>query len=114
MSPRRGARKPRGQDRDTLIVDTHTHLSRDRATLVQDLRHRAYFGVGAAMSLGQDNGTAVFEVRGETIPGAALYRTAGRGITAPEPGAHGHSVLGADTDEARNAVRSKRRSRSTS
>ena len=68
------------------IVDTHTHLSRERAALIQDLRRRAYFGVSAAMSLGQDNGTDVFQVRGETIPGAALYRTAGRGITAPEPG----------------------------
>src|SRR5512134_423747 len=37
------------------IVDTHTHLSRDRASLMADLKHRAYFGVGAAMSLGQDN-----------------------------------------------------------
>ncbi len=87
------------------IVDTHTHLSRDRAALVQDLRHRAYFGVGAAMSLGQDNGPAVFEVRGETIPGAALYRTAGRGITAPEPGRTDIPYWVRTPDEARNAVR---------
>ena len=87
------------------IVDTHTHLSRDRAALVQDLRHRAYFGVGAAMSLGQDNGTDVFDVRGETIPGAALYRTAGRGITAPEPGRTDIPYWVKTPDEARSAVR---------
>jgi imidazolonepropionase-like amidohydrolase len=38
------------------------------------------------MSLGQDNADVVFQVRGETIPGTARYRTAGRGITMPEPG----------------------------
>ena len=32
------------------LVDTHTHLSRDRANLTADLKHRAYFGVGAAMT----------------------------------------------------------------
>ena len=68
------------------IVDTHTHLSRDRANLMADLRHRAYFGVSAAMSLGQDNGDDIHAMRREVIPGHALYRTAGRGFTAPEPG----------------------------
>ena len=34
------------------IFDTHTHLSRDRASLTADLKHRAYFGVAAAMSSG--------------------------------------------------------------
>jgi imidazolonepropionase-like amidohydrolase len=68
------------------IVDTHTHLSRDRAGLTADLKHRAYFGVGAAMSLGQDNTDDAYAMRREVIPGHALYRTAGRGFTAPEPG----------------------------
>ncbi len=68
------------------IVDAHTHLSRERDALIADLKHRAYFGVSAALSLGQDNGSDVFVVRKEVIPGAALYRLAGRGITAPEPG----------------------------
>jgi len=68
------------------IIDTHTHLSRERAPLVQDLRRRAYYGIGAAMSLGQDSGDLPFEIRAETIPDAARFRTAGRGITAPEPG----------------------------
>jgi imidazolonepropionase-like amidohydrolase len=68
------------------IVDTHTHLSRDRAGLTADLKHRAYFGVAAAMSLGQDTGDDIHAMRREVIPGHALYRTAGRGFTAPEPG----------------------------
>ena len=68
------------------IVDTHTHLSSLRETLVGQLRGKASFGVGAAMSLGQDTGDVPFQVRAEIIPGAAQFRTAGRGITAPEPG----------------------------
>jgi imidazolonepropionase-like amidohydrolase len=68
------------------IVDTHTHLSRDRGGLTADLKNRAYFGVGAAMSLGQDNGDDIHAMRREAIPGHALYRTAGRGFTVPEPG----------------------------
>ncbi|HXS79934.1 MAG TPA: amidohydrolase family protein, partial [Gammaproteobacteria bacterium] len=68
------------------IVDTHTHLSRDRAGLLADLKHRAYFGVSAAMSLGQDNTDDAYVMRREVIPGHALYRMAGRGFTAPEPG----------------------------
>ncbi|HKE84843.1 MAG TPA: amidohydrolase family protein [Vicinamibacterales bacterium] len=68
------------------IVDTHTHLSQEREALVQDLRRRAYYGVSAAMSLGQDVGDLAFQVRAETIPGAARFFTAGRGITMPEPG----------------------------
>lgn len=68
------------------FVDTHTHLSQTREGLTADLRRRAYYGVGAAMSLGQDTGDVAFQVRAEPIPGAALLRTAGRGITMPEPG----------------------------
>jgi len=87
------------------IVDAHTHLSRERAALIADLKHRAYFGVSAALSLGQDNGGDVFAVRKETIPGAALYRLAGRGITAPEPGRSDIPYWVTSEDEARAAVR---------
>ncbi|HEX5109942.1 MAG TPA: amidohydrolase family protein [Vicinamibacterales bacterium] len=68
------------------IVDTHTHLSQEREALTQDLRRRAYYGLSAAMSLGQDLGELPFQMRAQTIPGAARFFTAGRGITAPEPG----------------------------
>jgi imidazolonepropionase-like amidohydrolase len=68
------------------IIDTHTHLSRTREGLIEDLQRRAYYGVGAAMSLGQDPGDLAFQIRDEVIPNAARFRTAGRGITMPEPG----------------------------
>jgi len=87
------------------IVDAHTHLSRERDALIADLKHRAYFGVSAALSLGQDNGSDVFVVRKEVIPGAALYRLAGRGITAPEPGRSDIPYWVTTEDEARAAVR---------
>ena len=87
------------------MVDTHVHLSTERDPLIQDLRRRAYFGVGAALSLGADGTQAPLEVRGETIPGAARYRTAGRGITAPEPGRSEVPHWVTTVEEARAAVR---------
>jgi imidazolonepropionase-like amidohydrolase len=68
------------------IIDTHTHLARTREALVDQLQRLAYYGSAAVLSMGQDSGDAVFQVRAETIPNAARYRTAGRGITMPEPG----------------------------
>jgi imidazolonepropionase-like amidohydrolase len=68
-----------------MIVDTHVHLSETRNALIRDLRMRAYYGVSAALSMGTD-GYALLDMRGETIPGAARFRSAGRGITMPEPG----------------------------
>jgi imidazolonepropionase-like amidohydrolase len=70
------------------LIDTHTHLSRTREMLITDLRDRAYYGVGAALSLGQDSGDLFYQVRTESdsLANAARYRTAGRGITMPEPG----------------------------
>jgi imidazolonepropionase-like amidohydrolase len=86
------------------IIDTHVHLSRERDALVNDLRRRAYWGVGAAMSLGQDTGEMPFQVRAETIPEAARFRTAGRGITAPEPGRSDIPYWVTSEAEARKAV----------
>jgi imidazolonepropionase-like amidohydrolase len=68
-----------------MIIDTHVHPSETRDALIRDLRMRAYYGVSAALSLGLD-GYGLIDMRGETIPGAARFRSAGRGITAPEPG----------------------------
>jgi len=68
------------------LVDTHVHLSTTRGALVADLRRRAYFGVGAAMSLGLDPPGDPFAVRAAPPAGAARYFLAGRGITMPEPG----------------------------
>ena len=68
-----------------MMVDTHVHLSPTRDGIVRDLKLRAYYGVGAALSLGTDP-YEVLELRGQAIPGAARYLSAGRGITMPEPG----------------------------
>src|SRR5206468_11935751 len=68
------------------IIDAHKHLAVTRDALVDQLQHFAYYGIGATMSLGQDTGDEVYKVRAETISNAARYRTAGRGITGPEPG----------------------------
>ena len=86
------------------IVDAHTHLSQTREALTDDLKRRAYYGVGAAMSLGQDRGDVPFQIRAETIPGAARFRTAGRGITSPEPGRTDAPYWITTEAEARKAV----------
>ena len=86
------------------LIDTHVHLSRTRDELIADLEHRAYYGVGAAMSLGQDEGDDVYAVRAMEVPGAARYRTAGKGISRPEPG-RSEIPFWVDTEEeARAAV----------
>jgi imidazolonepropionase-like amidohydrolase len=90
------------------IIDTHTHLSQTREMLLNDLRRRAYYGVGAALSLGQDTTDVLFQVRAETaagkIPGAARFYTAGRGITGPEPGRTTAPHWVSTVAEARQAV----------
>ena len=88
-----GVRVPEGATRVNLagktvmpmFIDTHVHLSPTRDQIVRDLKRRAYFGVSAAMSLGTDK-YDVLDLRKETIPGAARFLSAGRGITMPEPG----------------------------
>jgi len=86
------------------IIDTHTHLSQTRDALLADLRRRAYFGVGAALSLGQDTADVAYEVRSQTMPGMAKFLTAGRGITGPEPGRTTAPYWVTTTAEARKAV----------
>ena len=86
------------------IVDTHTHLSQTREALTEDLRRRAYYGVSAAMSLGQDAGDLPFQMRAQTLPGAARFFTAGRGITMPEPGRSEVPYWISSEAEARKAV----------
>ena len=68
-----------------MLIDTHVHLSTERDALIRDLKARAYYGVGAAMSLGTD-GYDLLDMRSQTIPGAARFLSAGRGITMQEPG----------------------------
>ncbi len=86
------------------IVDAHVHLSTTREALVEDLRERAFFGVGAALTMGSDLVDEPLAVRDERIAGAARFRSAGTGITRPEPGRR--EVHWVDTEEqARQAVR---------
>ena len=86
------------------IVDTHVHTSQTREALEQDLRRRAYYGISAVMSLGQDNGDAPFQMRGQPQPGRARFFTAGRGITMPEQGRTTAPYWITTADEGRKAV----------
>jgi len=86
------------------IVDTHTHMPVTRDALIDALQRKAYYGAGVVMSLGQDTGDVAFQVRDEIIPGAARLRTAGRGITMPEPGRTNAPYWITTEAEARKAV----------
>jgi imidazolonepropionase-like amidohydrolase len=68
-----------------MLIDTHVHLSPIRDRLIRDLKLRAYYGVSAALSMGLDP-YELLDIRGHTMPDAARYFSAGRGITMPEPG----------------------------
>jgi len=86
-----------------MIVDTHVHVSPTREAIIRDLRMRAYYGVSAAMSLGTDS-YEVLAMRAEEIPGAARFRSAGRGITMQEPGRTTVPYWVNDVTEARKAA----------
>ena len=87
------------------IIDAHKHLAANRDELVDQLQHLAYYGIGVAMSLGQDPGDLAFQVRAETISNAARLRTAGRGITGPEPGRTNIPYWITSEEQGRMAVR---------
>ena len=86
------------------IVDAHVHTSTTAPELETDLRRRAHFGVGAALSMGLDGTDAAFAQRGKTTPGLARIFTAGRGITAPEKGRTEVPFWVTTPEEARKAV----------
>ena len=86
-----------------MIIDTHVHLSANREALIRDLRMRAYYGISAAMSMGTDT-YDLLAIRGEQIPGAARFLSAGRGITMPEPGRTKVPYWVTTEAEARKAV----------
>jgi imidazolonepropionase-like amidohydrolase len=83
------------------IIDLHTHMPRVREDLIDQLRRVAFYGVGAVVSLGQDEDLA-FEIRASPVAGAALLRTAGRGIVWPggQPGGAQNKVPYLITTEA--------------
>ena len=86
------------------LIDTHKHVAGDREALVDQLQQMAYYGIGVAMSLGRDFDLA-FQVREEMIPNAARLRTAGLGITTPEPGRSEDPYWITNEEEGRTAVR---------
>src|SRR5438067_13928435 len=60
------------------IIDTHTHLSQTRAMLLDDLRRRAYFGVGSAESRsGHDRHVIPGSRTDDAGPGEVFYGGAG-------------------------------------
>jgi imidazolonepropionase-like amidohydrolase len=105
------------------LVDAHSHLGYTdvkamttvaanftRDNLVDHLRRYAYYGIGATLSMGVDRGELPYELRATPVAGAALFRTAGRGMALPNagPGAEYRrdAALGVSTEaEARAAVR---------
>ena len=87
------------------IVDAHVHTSTTQPELTADLRQRAQFGVGAALSMGLDGTEVPFAQRAQTTPGLARLYRAGRGITAPEQGRTEIPHWITTEAEAREAVR---------
>ena len=104
------------------LIDAHSHLGYTnvaamttaaanftRENLVDHLRRYAYYGIAATLSMGVDRGEIAYELRAQPVPGAALLRTAGRGIALPNagPGAEYRrdAAYGVSTEaEARKAV----------
>jgi imidazolonepropionase-like amidohydrolase len=89
------------------IIDTHKHLTNaagnTREAVIDQLQRLAYYGVGVAVSLGRDRELA-FQLRDQIIPNAARLRTAGRGISAPEPGRNDIPYWIKTEQEARKAI----------
>jgi imidazolonepropionase-like amidohydrolase len=90
------------------MVDVHSHFgflnqqdgSMSKANfnyenLRDHLNRYAYHGFAAAISMGTDMGELPYELRKDVIPGAALFRTVGRGLAYPGSGPN---------DPARNDV----------
>ena len=86
-----------------MVIDTHVHVSATREAVVRDLKLRAYYGVGAALSMGTDS-YEMLDLRGQSIPGAARFLSAGRGITMQEPGRSTVPYWINSAAEARKAV----------
>ena len=118
------------------LVDMHGHLgfqnlaegamskeSFTRENLIDHLQRFAYVGVGAIIGIGDlversdmhggrtKWGDVPLKNRNQTIPGAAMYKTAGAGMAWPGSGAQGHpsrvdvSYPVSTPEEARAAVR---------
>lgn len=87
------------------LVNAHVHLAPEREARTDQVQHMAYYGAGAVLSLGLDTGDVPFEMRNELVPDGARSQSAGRGITAPEPGRSEVPHWVTSEEEARSAVR---------
>lgn len=87
------------------LVNAHLHLASERDERIEQLRHMAYYGAGAVVSLGTESGSVGLEMREEVVPDAARAKTAGRGITTPEPGRSDVPYWIETEEEGRAAVR---------
>jgi len=105
------------------MIDVHSHLgfldqadasmAKDhftRENLTDHLERYAYHGFAAVCSFGTDTGDLPFQMRDETIPNAALYRTVGRGLAYPgsgpaDPSRNDVPYAVTTEEEARAAVR---------
>ena len=97
------------------IIDTHTHLSQTREMLLDDLRRRAYFGVGRRDEHGPGHdGRVLPGARADDAgPGAVLHRRS-RNHRAGT-GTHDRAVLGDDRrGSAQGGARRTPRRKSTS
>ena len=86
------------------LNNAHFHLPSEREARVLELQQAAYYGTGATFSFGLDEGATGLEMRSELIQDGARSLSAGRGITAPEPGRSEVPHWVTSEEEARVAV----------
>ena len=104
------------------MVDVHSHLgflkqldgsmskaNFNRENLLDHLNRYAYHGFAAAISMGTDMGDLPYQLREEVHPGAALFRTVGRGLAWPgsgpnDPSRNDVTYVVTTVEQARKAV----------
>src|SRR6185436_6466938 len=105
------------------MVDVHSHfgflnqkdgsMSKENfnpQNLLDHLQRYAYHGFAAAISMGTDFGDLPYRLREEVHPGAALFRTVGRGLAWPgsgpnDPARNDVPYVVTTVEQARQAVR---------
>ena len=105
------------------LIDVHSHFGflnqRDgsmskanfnRENLLDHLKRYAYHGFAASISMGTDFGDLPYQLREEVNPGAALFRTVGRGLAWPgsgpnDPARNDVPYVVTTVEQARQAVR---------
>jgi imidazolonepropionase-like amidohydrolase len=104
------------------MVDVHSHMgflkqldgsmakaNFNRENLLDHLNRYAYHGFAAAISMGTDMGDLPYQLRDEVHPGAALFRTVGRGLAWPgsgpnDPARNDVTYVVTTVEQARQAV----------